>query len=119
MHFRTRDLKARAEEFEDDYDDAMIEKFLDEVADEMGKDHYAVESSKNWLDGMEASDIDDDFAEEIAAGLTDADQETFMGIVTNFTLEDVNDWCWNKVNNEIADIGDQKYEEQRDREMGI
>ena len=115
MGYNTNKIKARAEEFEDQYDDAYIDALLEVISDEFGEDSYAYISSQGIFDGMDAESIDDSTIEEIAAGLTDQQQEDYMEIWYNFTFEDIGDWCFTQVDNELADIGDQQRDLERDR----
>ena len=82
---RTRDIKARAEEFESQYDEAMIEELVNMVRDE--------------LEGMSVDDIDEDL---------------WMGIFDSWELPDVGEWCFDKVQSELDDIGDQRYQQMKD-----
>ncbi len=90
MHIRTRDLKARAEELEDGYEEAKAEAFTREVTDEM--------------EGMEVEEMDIDF---------------FQGCIDSFTFPDSGDWAWSQMESEIDEIGDQQYELEKDRRMGL
>ncbi len=90
MHIRTRDLKARAEELEDGYEEAKAEAFTREVTDEM--------------EGMEVEEMDIDF---------------FQGCIDSFTFPDSGDWAWSQMESEIEEIGDQQYELEKDRRMGL
>ena len=87
---RVRDLKARAEEFEDQYAEAMAENVLDNI--------------KDYLDSMEPEEWD---REELEIRLNDS-------------LDDITDrsqWCFDKVQSEEDDIGGAKYEAMRDEQI--
>ena len=87
---RRRDLVARAEEFESEYDITMIKELLSQI--------------NETIEEQEAKDV---YAEDI---------ETIV-VKWQDALPDINDWCWAQVNNEIEDIADQQ--RQLCKEEGI
>lgn len=115
MGYNTNRIKARAEEFEMEYDEAYIDALLDEISDEFGEESYAYTSSKEMFDGMDAESIDTSTMEEVAAGLTDEGEEIYLEIWYNFTFPEVSDWCFTQVDNELCEIGDQQRDLERDR----
>jgi len=92
MGISSRQIKNRAIELLDDYDDAMDEKFSDEFRD--------------FIKPMLA---DNDI-------ITEAD---IQGFIDSFEYPNENDWAFDKVDAELADIGDQQMELERDRKMGL
>ena len=93
---RTRDFKARAEEFEDQYEDARDEAFNDEFLIE-----FTPIFSKQY--GMNLSNI--------------ITEEDVQGFLDSFTFPDEADWCADQVQSELDDIGDQKYQEWKERDI--
>ncbi len=91
---RNRDIKARAEELRDGYQEAMDEAFDTEF--------------KDFLKQYELCDISNTITED--------DVQDFMD---KFDFPDEDTWVFTEVDNELAEIGDMKMEEQRDREMGL
>ncbi len=94
MGFSSKKIKNRAIEIIEsgDFDEAMNEKFNDE------------------------------FRDFIKPMLTDNDvitHDDVQGFMDSFTVPDENEWAYEKVDAELADIGDQQYEEERDRKMGL
>ncbi len=87
---KTRDIKARAEELLEGYDEAMIEDLVFMITDE--------------VDGMVVEDIDDDF---------------ILGLLSNWKgqLQDPGEWAFDAVQSEIETIEDQRYEEAKDQQM--
>ena len=82
---RTNQIKARAEELAEGYEEAKMEEFTNQLLDE--------------LDNMEFSELDSDF---------------FQGLLDSFTFPDEWDWAFDAVQSELDDIGDQKYAQMRD-----
>ncbi len=89
MGYNTNRIKERAEEFESQYHKAMT----DELEEQIG----------TYLDGREAEYVSTEDIEEIVVNWKDA-------------LPEIGDWCFDKVQSELDDIGDMKYEESRDRD---
>lgn len=89
---RTRDIKARAEEYEEQYDEAMIDDLKDAIND--------------YLDGLSADSVSPDTIYEIV--------EEWNNI-----LPDVWDWCHDQVQSDIDSYEDAKYEQMRDERMGL
>jgi len=87
---RTNQLKAAAEEYLSEYDEAMIYELL-----KMAKDE---------LDGMTVEEIDEDL---------------WLGIFQSWNPQQPDEWAFDKVQSDLDDIADQKYEEEKDRQMGI
>ncbi len=85
MGMNSRRIKNRAMEFEEEYDEAKADQFRTELIDEM--------------EGMEVEEMDIDF---------------FQGFIDSFSFMDVSDWCFMMVDNELADIGDAKYQQMKD-----
>ena len=115
MGYNTNRIKARAGEFEDQYDDAYIEALLQEISDEFGEESYPYTASEEMFDGMDADSIESSVMEEVSAGLTDQEQEDYMEIWYNFSFPEMGDWCFTQVDNELAEIGDQQRDLERDR----
>ncbi len=88
MGMNSRRIKDRAIEFEEEYDEAKADQFRTELTDEMK--------------GMEVTEMDIDF---------------FQGFIDSFTFQDVSDWCFTQVDNELADIGDQQYQAHKERDL--
>ena len=42
-------------------------------------------------------------------------EEDIQGFMDSFTFQDEMDWCYDKVDGELADIGDQQRDAERDR----
>jgi len=84
---RTNQIKARAEELAEGYQDARDEAFNDEFYDEFTDT------------GM------------LTTSLTEDDVQGFLD---SFTFPDKWDWAFDAVQSELDDIGDQKYEQMRD-----
>jgi len=87
MGYNTNRLKERAMEFEEQYDEEMIEDLIEKI--------------KESLDGQEASGIYSTELEELITEWRDS-------------LPDINEWCWDKVNSELDEIGDQQRDLERD-----
>ena len=84
---RTNQLKARVETFEDQYDEAMIDDLKEVI--------------NNLLDDQSVDDIDlDEIYVEMQAW--DSKRPTMW------------DWCFDQVQSELDDIGDQKYQAYKD-----
>ena len=88
---RTRDMKARAEQLSEGYQDA--------------KDYEFNEQFTNFITGTPASQP-----------LT---EEDVQGFLDSFTFPDETEWSWNEMESELDDIDDQRYEEEKDRKMGL
>ena len=88
MGRHSRMIKERAAEFDDQYDETMIEELKEVLAD--------------MLDGLDPTAVSSELIEETVVEWQDR-------------LPDINDWCFDQVNNELDEIGDQKMEEARDR----
>ncbi len=84
---RARDIKARAEEFEEQYDDAMTDKFNEEFRE-------FIEPMLKTEDAISEDDI--------------------QGFMDSFTVDDISDWCFDRVQSELDDIGDMKYQQCKD-----
>lgn len=80
-HIRTRDLKARAEELLEGYDDAKNEAFNDEFRDFYKE--YEINIDNNIIT-----------------------QDDIQGFIDNFTFLDEGDWSFDKVQEEIEDAAD-------------
>lgn len=115
MGYNTNKIKEMAGTYEMEYDDAYIDALLEVIKDEFGEESYAYTSSKEMFDGMDAESINDSTIEEVSAGLTDQQQDDYLEVWYNFTFEDVGDWCFTQVDNELCDIGDQQRDLERDR----
>ena len=46
-------------------------------------------------------------------------EDDIQGFLDNFTFEDEYDWCFNEYEEQRLAFEDAKYEESRDREMGL
>lgn len=90
MGRNSRHIKNRACELMDEYDQAMIEDLLKMATDE--------------CDGMDVESIDEDF---------------WLGILQSWSPKDPSEWAFNQVQSEIDDYADAKYEEEKDRRMGL
>ena len=90
MHIRTRDMKARAEELSEGYQEARDEEFTSQFLEEFPE-------SRIEINGITEDDI--------------------QGFLDSFTFEDEADWAWSKMESEIDDIGDQMHEQARDERM--
>ena len=86
MGRNSRRIKDRLEEIEEGYQDARDDAFNDE-----------------FVDFITGTPEDNKLTEEDVQGFMDS-----------FTFEDEADWCWTQLNNEEADIGDQKYQQWKD-----
>ena len=95
-HIRTRDMKARAEELADGYQDARDEEFRDQFIDMF------------MTTNNEGEVLMKEFTEDDAQGFLDS-----------FTFPDENEWCWTAMESELDDIGDQEYEMLKDERMGL
>ena len=89
-HIRTRDIKARAEELLEGYDDAMDEKFNEEF-----RDAFSEHFKENQIEGIITYD-------------------DVQGFIDSFEQPDEYKWAYDKVNSEIDDMADQAHEEARD-----
>lgn len=87
---RSRDIKARAEELAEGYEDARAEAFITELSD--------------LMDALHVDDMDIDF---------------FQGFIDSFTFPEEGDWAFDAVQSELDDIGDAKYEQMRDERCGL
>jgi len=85
---RTNQLKALAEDYLQEYDEAMIEDLLQIAKDE--------------LEGMTVEEIDEDF---------------WLGIFQSWNPQDPDEWAYEKVQSHLDDIGDQKYQEWKERDI--
>ena len=84
---RTRDIKARAEELADGYQEARDVEF-----NEQFRDMFSIES-------------------EIIT------EDDLQGFLDSFTFPDEGDWAYDQVQSELDDIGDQKYQEYKERDV--
>ncbi len=84
---RTRDIKARAEMYVEDYDEEMIDDL-----------NYML---SGYINGKEAEDIDSTEIYEIVEHW-------------NMKRPEPWDWAYDKVTSELDDIGDQKYQAMKD-----
>ena len=84
---RTRDLKARAEEFLTEYDEEMVEELQDRLK------QYLEDRTVDDVDTLEITDIVDDWVSQ---------------------LPEAYDWAYDKVQSELDDIGDAKYQQMKD-----
>lgn len=91
-HIRTRDIKARAEQFLEDYDYAMDEKFNLELRDFL----------KPMLADNDVITYDD-----------------IQGFLDSFEQPDENEWAFEQATSELDDIADFQMELERDRRMGL
>lgn len=89
---RTRDMKALAEEYEEQYDEAMIDDLKDAIND--------------YLDGLPADTVNPDTMYEIVEAWSNA-------------LPEVWSWCHDQVQSDIDDYADAKHEQMRDERMGL
>jgi nitrate reductase assembly molybdenum cofactor insertion protein NarJ len=87
---RTRDLKALAEEKLDGYDEAMIDDLLT--------------AFKHELDGQVVEDVNEEWIVEIFSNWQETTPLPF-------------DWAYDEVQSELDDIGDQKYQEWKERDI--
>jgi hypothetical protein len=83
---RTRDIKARAEELLEGYDEARAEAFYEEF-----EDMFVVNGA-----------------------LAPIDEDDVQGFIDSFTFPDEDEWAYDQVENEIADIEDQRYQQMKD-----
>ena len=84
---RTRDIKARAEELANGYQEARDIEF-----NEQFRDMFSIES-------------------EIIT------EDDLQGFLDNFTFPEEGDWAYDQVQSELDDIGDQRYQEWKDRDV--
>ena len=91
---RTRDIKARAEELIEGYQEARDEEFSNEFKD------YVLDYLKLGHPAHNLKNI-----------ITEDDIQGFMD---SFTFEDEWDWAYTQVQNELDDIGDAKYQQMKD-----
>jgi len=84
---RTQDIKARAEELEDDYEPAMISNLIEDL--------------DNELTGMSIDDINADILEDIVANWY-------------YNMPSISDWCFDQIDIELNTVADQKYQEYKD-----
>ncbi len=84
---RTKDLKARAEEFLAEYDEEMVEDLIQVIRDS--------------LQGLTVEDISED-------NIFDDIQEW------KSKLPEAYNWAYDKVQSELDDIGDAKYQQMKD-----
>ncbi len=87
---RTRDLKRRMEEVEEGYDEAYEEAF-----------------SLEFRDFIKPMLHDNDVITE----------DDLQGFLDSFTFPDQADWCYDKVQSELDDIGDQRYQQHKERDI--
>ena len=85
---RKRDIQARAEEYEDDYEEARDEEFNDQLRDFLC-------TEENIIDN------------------TILTEDDIRGFLDSFTFPDVSDWCFDRVQSEIDDYEDAKYEQMK------
>jgi hypothetical protein len=83
---RTRDIKARAEELLEGYDEARAEAFYEEF-----EDMFVVNGA-----------------------LAPINEDDVQGFIDSFTFPDEDEWAYDQVENEIADIEDQRYQQMKD-----
>ena len=95
-HIRTSEIKARAEELAEGYQDAKDEEF-----DNQFRDMFS--SYFNTKLGMHLSVTEDDV----------------QGLMDSFDFPDENTWAFDQVSSELDDIGDQAMEQARDEAMGL
>jgi len=86
----SRRIKDRACELAEGYEKARADEFRTQLTDEM--------------EGMEVDEMDIDF---------------FQGFLDSFNFQDENDWALDQAEDEYADAQEAKYEEYRDRKMGL
>lgn len=91
MRYRVRDMKARAEELLDGYQDARDHEF----------NLYIRKELEEWSDDEE---------------ITEEDLVTLVG---SFKFPEEGDWAWDAVQSEIEDVEDQRHEQMRDERMGL
>ena len=91
-HIRTREIKARAEELLEGYQEARDEEF-------------DIQFSQFMRDTLKDNDI-----------ITEDDVQGFLD---SFDFPDEDTWSFDAVQSELDDIGDQQMELARDREMGL
>ena len=84
---RTNQLKARAEEFLAEYDEEMIDEL------QLRLIQYLEDLTVDDVDTLEITDIVDDWVSQ---------------------LPEAYDWAYDKVQSELDDIGDQKYQACKD-----
>ncbi len=84
---RTNQIKARAEELLDNYQEARDVEF-----NEQFRDMFSIES-------------------EIIT------EDDLQGFLDNFTFPEEYDWAYDQVQSELDDIGDQKYQEYKERDV--
>ena len=92
MGMNSKQIKERAISYEDEYEDAMDEAFNQEFWDFI----------KGYV-GTQGENL----------SISECDVQGFMD---SFTFPDSADWCYTQVDNELADIGDQQRDLERDRE---
>jgi len=51
--------------------------------------------------------------------ITKITEDDLQGFIDSFTFPDENDWCMEKACGEVDDYYDAKYEEEKDRKMGL
>ncbi len=86
---RTRNYKAKLEEYEKQYQEARDEEFNDQ-----------------FVDFITGTPTDDKLTEDDVQGFLDS-----------FTFPDEVDWCADQLQSEIDTIGDQKYQEWKERNI--
>jgi len=94
-YMRTSDKKRRIEEIIDGYGDARRKEFSAHLADFI-----------------------DDYTEN---GVLEVDECEVQAFLDRFDSEypDEDTWAWKKLDEEISDCEDQRYEEMKDREIGL
>ena len=90
MGINSRRIKDRAIELSEGYEDAMDDKFNDEFTDFLKTCNFPQEQIT---------------------------QDDIQGFMDSFTTPDEMDWAFEQVDNELADIGDQKYQEWKERDI--
>ncbi len=84
---RTNQWKAKAEEYEDKYDDEMVEDLENQLLD--------------YLKDMTVDEVSSEDVEELVVNWKDA-------------LPEIGQWCFDQVQSEIDTINDQRYEEAKE-----
>ncbi len=87
MGMNSRKIKNRAIEFEEEYNERMIEELMEQIS--------------TYVDGIDPISVSSELIEEIVVEWQDR-------------LPDVSDWCFMMVENELADTGDAKYQSFKD-----
>ena len=95
---RTRDFKARAEELAEGYQDARDEEFYNQFMDMF-------------------CTTPEYFCDNKILTISELTEDDVQGFLDSFNFPYESDWAANAVQNELDDIGDQRYEEERDRRI--